>query len=77
MRAVIDTNVLLSGLLWRGHPLALLEHVRADTLAMGQLAGAARRTHRGDRAGLDSLTRLNLHRLSQVFLRGDVGGVAP
>ena len=26
---------------------------------------------------LDSLTRLNLHRLSQVFLRGDVGGVAP
>ena len=34
MRAVIDTNVLLSGLLWRGHPHALLEHVRAGTLAL-------------------------------------------
>ena len=34
MRAVIDTNVLLSGLLWRGPPHALLEHVRAGTLAI-------------------------------------------
>ena len=34
MRAVIDTNVLLSGLLWHGQPHALLEHVRAGTLAM-------------------------------------------
>ena len=34
MRAVIDTNVLLSGLLWRGAPHALIEHVRAGTLAM-------------------------------------------
>ena len=34
MRAVIDTNVLLSGLLWRGAPLALIEHVQAGTLAM-------------------------------------------
>ena len=34
MRAVIDTNVLLSGLLWRGQPHALLEHVRSGTLAM-------------------------------------------
>ena len=34
MRAVIDTNVLLSGLLWRGQPHALLEHVRTGTLAM-------------------------------------------
>ena len=34
MRAVIDTNVLMSGLLWRGSPHALLEHVRAGTLVM-------------------------------------------
>ena len=34
MRAVIDTNVLLSGLLWRGQPHALIEHVRAGTLAL-------------------------------------------
>ena len=34
MRAVIDTNVLLSGLLWHGQPHALLEHVHAGTLAM-------------------------------------------
>ena len=34
MRAVIDTNVLLSGLLWHGQPHRLLEHVRGGTLAM-------------------------------------------
>jgi putative PIN family toxin of toxin-antitoxin system len=34
VRAVIDTNVLLSGLLWRGAPHALIEHVQAGTLAM-------------------------------------------
>ena len=34
MRAVIDTNVLLSGLLWRGAPHALTEHVQAGRLAM-------------------------------------------
>lgn len=34
MRAVLDTNVLLSGLLWRGAPHALIEHVQAGTLAM-------------------------------------------
>ena len=34
MRAVIDTNVLLSGLLWHGAPHALLEHVRAGTLGL-------------------------------------------
>jgi putative PIN family toxin of toxin-antitoxin system len=32
MRAVIDTNVLLSALLWGGTPRALLEHVRNGTL---------------------------------------------
>ena len=34
MRAVIDTNVLLSGLFWRGAPHVLLEHVRAGTLGL-------------------------------------------
>ena len=34
MRAVIDTNVLVAALLWRGPPHALLEHVRAGTLSM-------------------------------------------
>ena len=34
MRAVIDTNVLLSGLLWHGQPHALLEHVRAGAVSM-------------------------------------------
>lgn len=34
MRAVTDTNVLLSGLLWRGTPHRLLEHVRDGTLSL-------------------------------------------
>lgn len=34
MRAVLDTNVLLSGLLWHGAPHALVEHVRAGTLTL-------------------------------------------
>ena len=34
MRAVIDTNVLLSGLLWHGAPPVLLAHVRAATLGL-------------------------------------------
>jgi len=34
VRAVIDTNVLIAGLLWHGPPHALLEHVRAGTVAM-------------------------------------------
>jgi len=34
VRAVIDTNVLLAVLLWRGPPHALLEQVRAGTLSM-------------------------------------------
>lgn len=33
MRAVIDTNMLLAGLLWRGPPNALLEQVRSGELA--------------------------------------------
>ncbi len=34
MRTVIDTNVLLSGLLWHGAPHALLEQVRSGTLTL-------------------------------------------
>jgi putative PIN family toxin of toxin-antitoxin system len=34
VRAVLDTNVLLSGLLWHGHSHTLLEHVRAGTLSI-------------------------------------------
>lgn len=34
MRVVVDTNVLIAGLLWRGPPHALLEHVRAGTVSM-------------------------------------------
>jgi len=34
VRAVVDTNVLLSGLSWRGRPHALLEQVRAGALTL-------------------------------------------
>lgn len=34
MRAVIDTNVLLSALLWGGAPHAVLEHARNGTLTL-------------------------------------------
>lgn len=34
MRAIVDTNVLLSGLLWRGTPHVLLERVRDGTLTL-------------------------------------------
>lgn len=34
MRAVLDTNVLIAALLWRGPPHALLEHVRAGTVSL-------------------------------------------
>ena len=34
VRAVIDTNVLLSGLLWRGAPHTLIEHARAGMLIL-------------------------------------------
>ena len=34
MRAIVDTNVLLAGLLWRGAPHALLEHIRAGTVSL-------------------------------------------
>src|SRR6266446_2839766 len=34
VRAVLDTNVLLSGLLWRGTPHALVEEIRAGALTL-------------------------------------------
>jgi predicted nucleic acid-binding protein len=34
MRAVIDTNVLLSALLWGGTPHALMEHARNGTVSL-------------------------------------------
>ena len=34
MRAILDTNVLLSGLLWHGPPHRLLERVRDGTLTL-------------------------------------------
>lgn len=34
MRAVLDTNVLISALLWRGPSHALLAHVRAGTVSL-------------------------------------------
>ena len=34
MRAVIDTNVLISGLFWHGAPHALLEQVRGGALVL-------------------------------------------
>jgi putative PIN family toxin of toxin-antitoxin system len=34
VRAVIDTNVLLSGLLWRGTPHMLIEQVRAGAITL-------------------------------------------
>ena len=35
MRAVIDTNVLLSGLLWRGAPHDLIEGIRSGSVSLG------------------------------------------
>jgi putative PIN family toxin of toxin-antitoxin system len=34
VRVVVDTNVLLSGLFWRGSPHALMEQVRASALIL-------------------------------------------
>ncbi len=34
MRIVIDTNVVLSGLFWRGAPHALIDHIRAKKVEL-------------------------------------------
>ncbi|MEI8152434.1 MAG: putative toxin-antitoxin system toxin component, PIN family [Hyphomicrobiales bacterium] len=50
MRAVIDTNVLVSGLLWRGTPHALIEEAQAGSFTivsspalLGELSAVLRR----------------------------------
>ena len=50
MRAVIDTNVLISGLLWRGPPHALIEEAKAGSFTivsspalLGELSAVLRR----------------------------------
>jgi putative PIN family toxin of toxin-antitoxin system len=34
LRAILDTNVVLAGLLWHGPPHALLQHARAGTISL-------------------------------------------
>ena len=34
MRAVLDTNVLVSGLLWHGAPHTLIDHIKRGTLTL-------------------------------------------
>lgn len=34
MRAILDTNILIAALLWRGAPHRLLEHVRSGALTL-------------------------------------------
>lgn len=62
MRAVFDTNVLLSGLIWRGAPHHLLAHVRTGDMTLvtspallAELAGVVRRPKFADK-----LTRLGV-----------------
>jgi hypothetical protein len=46
VRAVIDTNVPLSGLMWHGKPHALIEQVRAGTLVPAPLRWGLGEVHR-------------------------------
>ncbi len=46
MRAVLDTNVLLSGLLWHGTPHRLIEEVRAGAFTL--ITSAALLTELGE-----------------------------
>lgn len=85
MRAVLDTNVLLSGLLWHGAPHALFEQVRAGglTLVMSpslfiEFCGVARRAKFQAamvRSGTstDMLVR-ELHRLAEFVEPGRLPG---
>ncbi len=78
MWAVIDTNVLLSGLLWRGAPHELLNHVRSGEFTLiGSPALLSELTDVISRAKFDAiLIRTNtsrsrtldeLHRLAEVI----------
>jgi uncharacterized protein len=59
VRAVIDTNVLLSALLWAGNPYMLMEQVRAGALTLVS-----------SRALPQSWPRLRLVRSSKIFSPG-------
>jgi hypothetical protein len=73
MRAVLDTNVLVSGLFWLGAPHDLIEQVRHGSLSINVPAGcdggeAANDQHRGEqhppaRASDSSVLRLRVHEL--------------
>ena len=64
MRIVLDTNVLLSGLLWRGPAHTILERVQrgkqktAPLLDAATLAGYARRAIGGD-GGVGAKNRID------------------
>ena len=77
MRAVIDTNVLIAGILWRGPPHVLLEQVRAGVMRLvSRPALLAELADVIGRAKFDSiLTRTNSSRersLAQVRLLAEV-----
>ena len=64
MGAVVDTNVLMAGLMWRGQPHALLQHLRAGTVSLvSNLALLAELADVIGRAKFDDiLTRTNTSR---------------
>ena len=75
MRAVIDTNVLIAGLLWRGPPHALLEHLRGALVSM--VSSPALLTELGDvigRAKFDAI--LVQSNTSREHLLAEVGRLA-
>jgi putative PIN family toxin of toxin-antitoxin system len=74
VRAVIDTNVLLSGLLWRGVPHVLLEQVRngkiqliSSPALLSELAEVINRPKFDDILVRSDTSRINmLHELQQL-----------
>jgi putative PIN family toxin of toxin-antitoxin system len=60
VRLVLDTNVVLSGLLWRGTPYQLLEAIRSEpsmqiyssTMLLDELAGVLARQSASKRSAL-------------------------
>lgn len=70
MRAVIDTNVLLSGLLWRGTPHRLLEAVRGGALTL--ITSPALLAELGDRDPDDDATlALAVAAQADLLITGD------
>ena len=77
MRAVLDTNVLVSGLLWHGPSNALLGHARAATIELvtsaallDELADVI--TRRKFAAILERTTRTPEHILSELRVLAEV-----